>query len=78
MHVLLFYGFVSYILHYGYSWINYSANVRNVAAPDAWSVKYYYEEMHNCNDDSREEMLHSTTVQYLHTTFLMFTGLVVS
>ena len=79
----LFYGFVSYIglLQYGYSWINYTVNARNVAAPCAWNAKHYYKETHYYNDDSRDNMLHSsdsTTVGYLHTrpTFLMITELV--
>ena len=58
----LFYGFVSYILQRSCSWINCWANVRNVAAPCAWSAKHYYEETHYCNDDSRDKMLHFTTV----------------
>ena len=58
----LFYVFGSCKLHYGYSWINYTVNVRNVAAPCAWSARYYYKETHYRNDNSRDEMLHSTTV----------------
>ena len=59
----LFYGFVSCILQYRYSWINYNytANVRNVAAPRARSAKHYFKETHYRNDDSRDKMLHSTT-----------------
>ena len=58
----LFYGFVSYIFQYSCSWINCWANVRNVAAPCAWSAKHYYEETHYCNDDSRDKMLYSTAL----------------
>ena len=56
-----FYGFMSYTLQYGYSWIN-RANARNVAAPCAWSAKHYYEETRYCNNDSRDKILHSTTL----------------
>ena len=59
------YGFVSYILQHGYSWINYTVNVGNVAAPCAWSAKHYYKETRYCNDNSRENMLHATTVGLL-------------
>ena len=38
------------------------ANARNVAAPCTRSAKHYYEEAHYCNDDSRDKMLHPTTV----------------
>ena len=37
------------------------ANARNVKAPCAWSAKHY-KEVHYCNDNSRDKMLHSTTV----------------
>ena len=60
------------MLQYGYSCINYTANVRNVAVPCACSAKHYYEETRYCNDDycnddycnddSRDKMFHSTTV----------------
>ena len=68
------------LLQYAFSWINYAAYVRNVAGPCAWSAKHYYKykETHYCNDDSRGKMLHSTTVGYLYTSFLMITGLLSS
>ena len=59
----LFYGFGYYILQYDYSWINYTANVRNVMAPCVWSAKHYHKETHYRNDDSRDKLLHCTTVQ---------------
>ena len=37
----LFHGFVFYILQDSFSWINYAPNVRNVAAPCAWSADFY-------------------------------------
>ena len=59
--LLSFCGFVSYMLQYGYSWVNYAANVPNVAAPCAWSAKHYHKETHYRNNDSRDKILHSTT-----------------
>ena len=61
----LFHGFVSYILQYGYSWINYMANVRNVAAPCAWSADFY-DLSRNAyrNNDLPVKMLHPTTAYY--------------
>ena len=54
------------ILQYGNSWINRTANVRNVAAPCAWSAKHYHKKTHYCNDDSitrwTKYYCHSTTV----------------
>ena len=43
------------------------ANVRNVTAPCAWSAKHYYEKTHCCNDDSRDKILHFTTVLAYYT-----------
>ena len=59
----LFYEFASYILQYGYSWINYMVNAQNVAAPCAWSAKYHYKETDYFNNDSRDKVLPSTTVK---------------
>ena len=73
-----YFATVSYILQYGFYWINNRANAQNIAALCAWSAKHCYKETHYCNDDSRDKILHSTTVAYLHITFLMITGLVVS
>ena len=55
----LLHGFVSYILQYSYSWINYAANARNVAAPSAWSADFY-DSSRNAyrNKDLRVKMFH--------------------
>ena len=55
----LFHGLVSYILQYSYSWINYAANVRNVAVPCAWSADFYdLSKNAYRNKDLRVKMFH--------------------
>ena len=53
---------LSVILQYSYSWINYAANVGNVAIPCAWSAGLY-DLSRNAyrNNNLRVKILHPTT-----------------
>ena len=53
---------LAYILQYGYSCIDYTANVWNVAAPCAWSADFYNLSRNAYrNNDLRIKMWHPTT-----------------
>ena len=56
-----FHGFVFYIRQHGCSWINYAANLRNIAEPCAWSADFYHLSRNAYrSNDLRDKMLQST------------------